>query len=105
VTTTLTETDIGCPVIEVRSKGPSTVGMSPHSPEDKTDPVSKTVVFSSFRIRDDRQSPKNPLILSVIHHHSQNILESNGIHLVQDKDQCMGGNEPSASIKCWELVK
>jgi hypothetical protein len=41
----------------------------------ETHPVSETLCFLVSRIPDDGKSPKNPVILSVIHHR-QNPLES-----------------------------
>jgi hypothetical protein len=44
----------------------------------ETDPISETLCFLVFRIPEDGQKSKTPVILSVIHH-LQNPLESTGV--------------------------
>jgi hypothetical protein len=51
-----------------KKKGPKRVGLSLFHMRTETDPVSETFCFLVARIPDDGQSPKNPIILSVIHH-------------------------------------
>jgi hypothetical protein len=58
------------------SNGPNRVGVSPPSLEDRNRSSFRNVVF--FRIPDDGQSPKPPVIPSVIHRR-QNPLESTRI--------------------------